>query len=151
MSLKLQINEATKQALLNGDSVKVGALRNFKAVILNDEVSKNKRDQGLSDVEVQTLLQREIKKLEESARIYMDANRPELAENELFEASVLKEYLPAQVSEEEIMAELKKIASSGNLTSPKDMGHLIGEGKNKFGASADGATIAKIAKQILNI
>ena len=150
MSLKLQLNEATKKALLSGESVTVGALRNFKAVIINEEVAKNKRDEGLSDEEIQTLLQKEIKKLEESARIYAHANRPELAENELAEAAVLKVYLPEQIGESEIEAELVKLASDLNISSSKDMGRLIGAAKKKFGASADGATIAKISKKIIN-
>lgn len=150
MSLRLQIDEATKRALLSGDSATVGALRNLKAVIINQEVEKNLRDTGLDDGAIQTILQKEIKKLEDSARIYSDAQRPELAEIELFEASVLKAYLPKQASLDEVEKALAKIKTDQGLSSQKDMGRLISAAKEQFGASVDGATLAKIAKQILN-
>ena len=88
MSLKKRIEDEMKAALISGDRFVGETLRNLKAAILNEEVAANKRDEGLSDEEIEKVIAREVKKRDESAKIYRDNNRPELAEPEEKEAEI---------------------------------------------------------------
>jgi hypothetical protein len=146
VSLKETISDDIKTALLSGDRFRGEILKNFKAAILNEEVAKNKRDEGLSDDEVEQLLAREIKKRNESAELFKSAGREELAENENKEKDILSAYMPAQLSEVEIRNTVLEIIS--NLENP-NMGQVIGAVKAKLGNSADGATVARIVKESL--
>jgi uncharacterized protein YqeY len=148
--LKDKINDDLKAALLSGDRFKGEVLRSLKAVILNEEVASGKRDEGLDDTTIEQLIAREVKKRNESATIYEGAGRAELAANELSEAEVMKSYLPAQLSESEIEAAVKKIIAGMSASGPSAMGQVIGAVKKELGNSADGALIAKIVKNALN-
>ena len=145
-ALKERINTEMKAALLGGNRFVGDLLRDMKAAILNEEVAKNKRDEGLSDEEVEQVLAREVKKRRESATLYRDNDRPELAEKEEQELAVIEQFLPKQLSEEEIQAKVDaKLAEMGEV-SPQDMGKVIGALKSELGTSADGATLARIVK-----
>lgn len=149
MALKEQIASDMKAALLGGDRFAGETLRNLKAAMLNEEVASGKRDEGLSDEEAEKVIAREVKKRQESARMYRENGRPELAEPEEREIEVLKAYLPEQMDEEEIRALVEeKIAETG-ATSPQDMGRVIGAVKQAAGNKADGATVARIVKETL--
>ena len=150
MSLKERINNDLKTALLGGDRFRGEVLRGLKSVILNDEVAQNKRDIGLSDEAIEQLVAREIKKRNESAAIYDGANRPELAENERAEAAVLADYLPAQLSETEILAVVTKTITDMGVSGMGAMGQVIGAVKKELGNSADGALIAQLVKKALS-
>src|SRR6185437_943780 len=102
MALKQRISDDLKAALLGGDRFVVDTLRGLKAAILNEEVSQGKRDEGLSDGEIEQIVAKEVKKRNESATLYENAQRAELAESERKEASILSAYLPQQLSEDEI-------------------------------------------------
>lgn len=149
MALKQRIQDDIKAALLGGDRFKSDVLSNLKASILNEEVAKNKRDEGLSDSEIEQIVSREVKKRSESADLYTKAGRQELADSELKERDLLIEYLPKQLSEDEIKAvvleTIDEISKSGNI----NMGMVIGSVKQKLGTSADGAVVAKIVKESL--
>ena len=150
MALKEQIDADLKTALLGGDRFKGEVLRSLKAVILNEEVAQNKRDEGLDDSTIEQLIAREVKKRNESATIYDNANRPELAENERNEAKIMSDYLPQQLSEEKINEVVNRVISELGVASPSVMGQVIGAVKKELGNSADGAIIAKIVKNALN-
>lgn len=139
-----------KAALLGGDRFVGETLRNLKAAILNEEVASGKRDEGLGDAEIEKVIAREVKKRLESAKIYRDNARPELAEPEEKEAEVLKRYLPAQISESEIRSIVKKKIAELGASGPAAMGQVIGAVKAEVGNSADGGTIAAIVKTTLN-
>ncbi len=149
MSLKERINNDLKTALLGGDRFKGEVLRGLKSVILNEEVAQNKRDEGLSDEVIEQLVAREIKKRNESAIIYDGANRPELSENERAEAAVLADYLPAQLSESEILDVVTKTIADMGVSGMGVMGQVIGAVKKELGNSADGALIAQLVKKAL--
>lgn len=149
MALKEQINIDLKTALLGGDRFKGEVLRGLKAAILNEEVAQNKRDEGLDDVVIEQLVAREVKKRNESAAIYDQAGRPELAENERAEASVIATYLPAQLSESEIAAVVARVLGQLGVSGPSAMGQAIGAVKKELGNAADGALIAKLVKNAL--
>ena len=149
MALKEQINNDLKAALLGGDRFKGEVLRGLKSAILDEEVKQNKRDEGLDDTTIEQLIAREIKKRNDSATQYAAANRPELSEAELKEAEVIKAYLPAQVSEEEILAAIKKAIADLGVSDMSGMGQVIGAVKKELGNSADGSLIAQLVKNTL--
>ena len=150
MILKDKINNDLKAALLSGNRFKVEVLRGLKAVILNEEVAQNKREEGLDDAIIEQLIAREVKKRNESANIYDGANRSELAVDERKEAEIMSVYLPAQISEAEIEVVVRKTMSELGVNSMAGMGQLIGTVKKKLGNTADGALVAKIVKNALN-
>ena len=138
-----------KAALLGGDRFVGEVLRNLKAAILNEEVSQGKREEGLSDAETEKVIAREVKKRVESANLYEQNGRPELAENERKESEILGRYLPEQLDEDKLREIVEaKIAAIG-ADGPQAMGQVIGAVKQKVGNTADGALIAKIVKESL--
>ncbi len=149
-ALSKRIADEMKAALLGGDRFVGETLRNLRAAILNEEVAAGKRDEGLSDEEVEKVIAREVKKRGESAKLYRENNRPELAEPEEAEASVLKKFLPEQLGE----AELQKIVDAKitelGVSGPAAMGQVIGAVKAAVGNAADGATLANIVKTTLS-
>jgi len=150
MALKDTIQDDMKAALLGGDRFVGDTLRNLKAAILNEEVAQGKRDEGLSDQDIEKIVAKEVKKRHESAAIYEENSRLELAENERNEAEVLSGYLPKQLDEGELREIIKaKIVELG-VSGPQAMGQVIGAIKQQVGNSADGALIAKIVKETLN-
>jgi uncharacterized protein YqeY len=149
MALKEQIEADLKTALLGGDRFKSEVLRGLKAVILDEEVKQNKRDTGLDESTVEQLVAREIKKRGDSASQYEAAGRPELSETELKEAEVIKAYLPAQASEEDILAVVQKSITELGVSDMSGMGQVIGAVKKELGNSADGALVAQIVKNTL--
>lgn len=150
MSIKQQLDQDLKAAMLAKDVQKVSALKGLKSVILNTEIATGKRDQGLSDDEIITLFQKEAKKRQESADLYAKAGASERAEAELVEKAITEVYLPEQLTEDEILAEVKKAIETTGAREPKDMGKVIGAVKASLGAQADGAVIARLAKQELS-
>lgn len=149
MALKERITDEMKAALLGGDRFVGETLRNLKAAILNEEVATGKRETGLSDDEIEKVVARELKKRNESAKLYRENDRPELAEPEEKEAAVLQTFLPAQLSEEELSAIIdEKIAQLG-ASGPAAMGQVIGAVKQQAGNTADGALVARLVKEKL--
>ena len=149
MALKQRIADDTKAALLGGDRFVAEVLRGLKAAILNEEVAQNKREDGLDDVIIEQIIAREVKKRNESAALYTQAERAELAEIELKEAAVLQAYLPEQLDEAVLLSIIEKIVAEKGVSGPQAMGQVIGAVKQQVGNTADGATVARLVKQIL--
>lgn len=149
MPLKDKIQDDTKAALLGGDRFVGDTLRNLKAAILNEEVAQGKRDEGLSDEEIEKIIAREVKKRNESITIYETNGRPELAENERKEAEIIARYLPVQMSEDELRAIIETKITELGVSGPQAMGQVIGAVKQQVGNSADGALVARIVKDTL--
>lgn len=150
MALKEQISDEMKAALLGGNRFVGETLRNLKAAILNEEVAQGKRDEGLSDADIEKVIAREAKKRIESAKVYRENSRPELAEPEEQELAILQQYLPKQMTEDELRAIVKEKIAELGATSPVMMGQVIGAVKQAAGNTADGAVVAQIVKQELN-
>ncbi len=150
MKLNEQIQNDLKAALLERRRFEADVLRNLKAAILNQEVALGKREDGLSDTEILDVISKEVKKRQESLKMYSDAGRNDLAENEQNEIDVLAVYLPKQLTEEELQSMVDEIITEIGDVSIKDMGSIIGRVKSKAGVAADGALVAKIVKQTLN-
>ena len=136
--------------MLGGNRFCVQVLRGLKATILNEEVSSGKRDTGLDDSVIEQLIAKEVKKRNESAEIYDNANRSELAENERLEAKILGEYLPKQLTEGEIKSVIKRAIGDLGVNSASAMGQIIGAVKKELGNTADGSIIARLVKEALN-
>ena len=149
MALKAQLDNDLKAALLGGDRFRAEVLRGLKAVILNEEVSQGKRDEGLDDATIETLIAKEVKKRADSATQYEAAGRPELVEAEKAESKVLEEYLPQQASEDDIKKVIDETITAMGVSGPQAMGQVIGAVKGKLGNTADGGTIARLVKQAL--
>ena len=150
MALKAQLDNDIKTALLGGDRFRGDVLRNLKAVILNEEVAKGLREEGLDDASIEQLIAREVKKRVDSAQQYEAAGRPELAETEKSEITILEVYLPEQLSEEDIKKTVDETITAFGVSGPQAMGQVIGAVKGKLGNSADGATVARVVKEALN-
>lgn len=148
-ALKQRISDESKAAFLGGDSFRGGVLRDLQAAILNEEVAQMKRDEGLDDASVEKVIAREVKKRLESADLYRKNDRIDLAEPEERELAVLKEYLPEQMSEDELRELVQGIVADMDEVSMQQMGQVIGAVKSKVGNSADGAMIAQIVKETL--
>jgi uncharacterized protein YqeY len=149
VALKAQLDNDLKAALLGGDRFRAEVLRGLKAVILNEEVSKGLREEGLDDTTIETLIVREVKKRADSATQYEAAGRPELVEAETAESKVLEEYLPQQASEEDVKKVIIDTIAELGASGPQAMGQVIGAVKAKLGNSADGGTIARLVKESL--
>jgi len=149
VALKAQLDNDLKAALLGGDRFRAEVLRGLKAVILNEEVAKGLREEGLEDTAIETLIVREVKKRADSATQYEAAGRPELVEAETAESKVLEEYLPQQASEEDVKKVIIETITSMGVSGPQAMGQVIGAVKAKLGNSADGGTIARLVKESL--
>lgn len=150
MSLKAQLDNDIKAALLGGDRFRADILRNLKAAVLNEEVAQGKRDEGLDDATIEQIIAREVKKRLDSVQQYTAAGRPELADAEQAEAKVLEAYLPEQLSEAEIKTTIDETIAALGVSGPQAMGQVIGAVKGKLGNAADGATVARLVKEALN-
>lgn len=148
-SLKDRLQTDTKAAMLARDSFTTDTLKGLKSAILNQEIADGKRDAGLSDTEVEILLAREAKKRDEAAELYEQGGNIEMAQKERAEKKLIAQYLPQQLSEQELQEIIDKMAQKIGATTQQDMGRLIGAVKAQVGTTGDGATIAKLAKNTL--
>ncbi|MCZ8353704.1 MAG: GatB/YqeY domain-containing protein [Cyclobacteriaceae bacterium] len=149
MSLKLQIDQDIKKAMLAKNKEELEALRSIKSLILLAETEKG----GSGDVAAETemkLLTKAAKQRKESADIFNQQNRPDLAEKELNQLEVINRYLPKQLTEEEITQELKKIIESVGAKSPAEMGKVMGVATKQLAGKADGKLISELVKKLLS-
>jgi hypothetical protein len=149
MSLKQQIEQDLKAAMLAGDKVLATTLRGIKSTILNTEIAQGSREQGLLDDQIIAVLQKEAKRRQESADLYEQGGRPDKAKAEQEEKAVIEKYLPDQLSEEEIAEAVETAINATGATGLQSMGQVIGSVKQKLGAGADGSLIARIVKEKL--
>ena len=150
MALGAQIQDEMKAALLGGDRFVGDTLRNLKAAILNEEVASGKRETGLDDAEIEKIIAREVKKRQDSVRMYRENGREDLAEPEEKEIEILSRYLPQQLSEDELRERVKARIASAGVTDMRAMGMVIGAVKQDVGNAADGAMLARIVKEELS-
>lgn len=131
------------------DKVRLEALRGVKKEFIEAKTAEGAGG-VLSDDNAMKILIKMVKQRKESARIYQENNRAELAEAELAEAAVIEEYLPKQLSDEELTAELTKIIEQVGATSAKDMGKVMGVASKALAGRADGRAISTKVKQLLS-
>lgn len=149
MNLFDQISEDIKKAMLARQKVRLEALRGVKKEFLEAKTAKGANGE-LPDETATKIMVKMVKQRKESAKIYEENNRPELAENELAEAAVIEEYLPKQLSAEELEAELKAIIAETGASSAKDMGKVMGVATKRLAGKADGKLISAKVKELLS-
>ena len=130
------------------DAVSLSTLRSVKAAITLAQTAEGASGE-LTDQDIIKIIQKLVKQRKESAQQYTDAGRPELAENELAEAAVMEVYLPKQLSEAELEAELTKIMAEVGASKPQDMGKVMGVATKRLAGLADGRAISAKVKQLL--
>ncbi|MCQ2193361.1 MAG: GatB/YqeY domain-containing protein [Paludibacteraceae bacterium] len=148
MALFDQISEDIKQAMLAKDKVRLEALRGVKKEFLEAKTAKG-NDGELSDEQAIKIIQKMCKQRKDSADIFTQQNRADLAENELAELAVIEKYLPKQMSDEELTAEVKAIIAEVGATSAKEMGKVMGVASKKLAGRADGKAISEKVKSLL--
>lgn len=148
MNLFDKVSEDIKKAMLAREKVRLEALRGAKKEFLEAKTAKGANGE-LSDENAVKILVKMVKQRKESARIYQENNRPELADNELAEAAVLEEYLPKQLSADELEAEIKAIISEVGAEGPKDMGKVMGVATKRLAGRAEGRAISETVKKAL--
>jgi uncharacterized protein YqeY len=149
MSVAKKIDADLKTAMLAGDKTLATTLRGLKSVILYEEVAKGLRETGLNDEAVIVLLTKEAKKRQESADLYIKGGNQEKADAELLEKTVIEAYLPAQMSDAELIAVVDEAISLTGANSMQQMGQVVGAVKAKVGSAADGGRVASLVKERL--
>lgn len=148
MNLFDKISEDIKKAMLAREKVRLEALRGIKKEFLEAKTAKGANG-VLTDENAVKILVKMVKQRKESAKIYAENKRDDLAGNELAEAAVIEEYLPKQLSEEELVSELKKIIEETGATGPKDMGKVMGVATKALAGKAEGKVISMKVKELL--
>jgi uncharacterized protein YqeY len=136
--------------MLAKDKVALASIRGIKAAILLAKTAEGGQKDTLEDAELIKIIQKLVKQRKESAAIYTEQNRPELAENELAEAAVMEKYLPKALSEEEVEAIVKQIIADTGASSMADMGKVMGTATKQLAGQADGRVISGIVKKLLS-
>jgi uncharacterized protein YqeY len=148
MSLEKKVMNSMKEAMKSKDQTALAALRAVKSELLLAKTSGE--SDGLSQDQEIKLVQRLVKQRKDSARIYKEQNREDLATPELEQAEVLEQFLPAQLSKEEIAAIISEIIVRVEAKSMKDMGKVMGMANTQLAGKADGRTISMIVKEQLS-
>ncbi|MCO6493108.1 MAG: GatB/YqeY domain-containing protein [Phaeodactylibacter sp.] len=147
MSLEERIMQDLKEAMKAKDQAALRGIRAIKAAILLEKTSGSKHDLS-GDMEMK-LLQKLVKQRKDSLDIYEKQGREDLAQTEREEIEVIERYLPKQLSEEELRAEIKKIIDETGADSMKDMGKVMGAAQKKLAGKADGKTMSGIVRELL--
>lgn len=148
MNLFDRISEDIKKAMLAREKVRLEALRGVKKEFLEAKTAKGANGE-LSDETAVKIMVKMVKQRKESAKIYEENHRPELAANELEEAAVIEEYLPKQLSGDELEAELKAVIAETGATGPKDMGKVMGVATKRLAGRAEGKVVSAKVKELL--
>ncbi len=149
MTLFERISEDIKQAMLDKNKVALDALRGVKKEFLEAKTAKGS-DGELHDDKALQILQKMVKQRKESAQMYLDANRPELAEDELAQCKVIEKYLPAMLSEAELTEVLTAIIQQVGAQGPQDMGKVMGVATKQLAGKAEGKAINLKVRELLS-
>lgn len=147
MSMEQQIQQDIKAAMLAKEKTRLESLRAIKAAILLAKTADG--SESIADEAVVKIIQKLVKQRKETAEIYKQQNREELASQELAEAAAMEVYLPKQLSEEELEVEIKKIIAQVGATGPQDMGKVMGTATKALAGKAEGRAISALVKKLL--
>jgi len=148
MSLQAKITEEIKNAMRAKDTVALESLRAVKSAILLAQTESGAKEELSEDEEIK-ILQRLVKQRKDSAAIYNEQGRADLAQPEIDQAAVIEKFLPTQLSEAQIEIVVEKIISEGNLGGMANMGKVMGLASQKLAGQADGKTISLVVKRLL--
>ena len=149
MELEKRIQADMVAAMKAKEAVKLSSLRAIKAAIMLAKTAEGATGE-VTDQEIVKIIQKLVKQRKESAQQYNDAGRPELAENEIAEMEAMEVYLPKQLSETEVEAELVKIIAEVGATQPSEMGKVMGVATKRLAGLADGRVISTLVKKLLS-
>ncbi len=148
MSLKKQIDNDIKNAMLAKNKEELDALRSIKSMILLAETDKGSAGELSGDAEMKILM-KAAKQRKESADIFLQQSRKDLVDKELFQLEVINRYLPKPLSEEDIKQELQNLISALGAKGPQDMGKVMGIATKNLAGRADGKLISELVKKLL--
>lgn len=146
MTLEEQINADIKSAMLAKEAAKLEALRAVKSAILLLKTSP----EGLTAESEMKALNKMVKQRKETAEVYITQNRKDLADVELSQAAIIENYLPKQMTEEELRTEISKIITTLGASSLADLGKVMGMATKQFAGKADGKVVSTIVKELLS-
>lgn len=149
MSLQVDIMTAMKTAMKAKNQTALAALRAVKAEILLAQTASGSKEEITKDEEIK-ILSKMVKQRKDSAAIFLEQDRKDLAEPEIVQAEVISQFLPAQLSDEEITVEVMKAIAATGAAGMKDMGRVMGIVSGKLAGKADGKTISNIVKAKLS-
>ena len=149
MELEKRIQADMVSAMKAKEAVKLSSLRAIKAAIMLAKTAEGASGE-LTDQDIVKIIQKLVKQRKESAQQYNDAGRPELAENEVAEMEAMEVYLPKQLSEAEVEAELVKIIAEVGASQPSEMGKVMGVATKRLAGLADGRVISTLVKKLLS-
>lgn len=147
--LKQKITEDLKNAMKAGDAQKRDTLRMLDSMVKNTEIEKKKREEGLTDEEIQEVIARAIKQRKDSVAQFETGGRPELAEKEKAEIEILSGYMPEQMSEDEVRAAISEVIAQTGASSKADTGKVMGAAMGRLKGKADGNLVKKIVEELL--
>lgn len=145
MGIEEKINADVKASMLAKDSKRLEAVRALKSVILLLKTSP----EGLTEESAMKAIQKEYKKRKETAELYIQQNRADLAEDELAQAKVMEDYLPKQLSEDELKTIIKAAITEVGASGPGDMGKVMGAANKIVAGRADGKVVSQLVKELL--
>ena len=149
MGVLSTLSEEMKNAMRSKDSLKLESLRAIKSAVLLAQTSGGGNSGELTDEDVIKLLQRLVKQRKESAAIFRDQNRPDLAETEEAQAAIIEEFLPVQMPDDELESTVGLIIETSEASGMKDMGKVMGMASKQLAGKADGKRIADTVKKML--
>ena len=148
MSLEQQVSKGIMEAMKAKDTVRLSALRNAKKYIIEAKTAGPEVTE-LPDADVLKIIAKLAKQGSDSAAIFTQQNREDLAREELAQVAVYQEFLPKQLTDEELMAEVKAIIAEVGATSMKEMGKVMGIASKKLAGKAEGKDISAKVKELL--
>ena len=149
MGILANLTDEIKTAMRAKDSLRLEALRAIKSAVMLEQTAQA-GDTILTDEQEIKLVQKLVKQRKDSAQIFKDQNRPDLVEPEEAQAKIIAEFLPAQLSQEEITKIVGDIITQTGAEGMKDMGKVMGMASKQMAGTADGKTISTIVKQLLS-
>lgn len=150
MTLEKLINNDLKEAMLAKDRRKLEALRAIKAALLLEKTGTDINGSEIPESLELKLLQKLVKQRRDSAAIFREQNRVDLAEEEEYQAAIIQKYLPEQMTQEEIEQQLKEIIATTGAASMKDMGRVMGLASKQMAGKADNKIVAAAVKKLLS-
>jgi uncharacterized protein YqeY len=147
MALRQRFSDEMKTAMKAKDAKRLGTIRLMMADVQKQGIAA--KNENLSDDEILAVLARMIKQREDSAAVYESGGRPELAANERDEITVIREFMPKQMSDEEARAAIRDVIAATGAASPKDMGKVMGALKERFTGAMDFGKASSFVKEAL--
>jgi len=149
--MRERISQAMKEALKNKDQTALATIRLISAALKDRDIAARTQDNadGISDDEILSMLQTMIKQRNESAKMYMDGNRPELAQAEQLEITVIQQFMPEQLDEEQVRQAIQLALDETGSSSVKDMGKVMAFLKARYAGQIDFSAASQMVKQAL--